>query len=214
MFIELIIHYFKYIIMDTKTENTEFSYTDGLKTIYAMIETTRGNIGKNYLYFLIWGYLVALASVSEYLLIRIFHFSRHYLVWPVLMSIGLVISILLSFQQRKSRTHRTIIGSMMAFLWSGWLVAFLILLFYATVRNDFRMILPITLVMYGLGVFVSGGILNFRLMIVGGIIAWIASLISFFQPYDIQLLIIFATVVIAYIIPGHLLFRVTQKQQS
>ena len=40
---------FKNNPMETKNESMEFSHEDGLKTIYAMIASTRSTIGENYL---------------------------------------------------------------------------------------------------------------------------------------------------------------------
>ncbi len=77
--------------METKNESMGFSHEDGLKTIYAMITSTRNTIGENYLFYLLWGYLVGLACISEYLLIRVVHYERHYMVWPVLMGLGMVV---------------------------------------------------------------------------------------------------------------------------
>jgi len=45
-----------------------------------------------HLYYLLWGYLVAIASILEFIFIRGIHCSQHYMVWPVLMGLGLMIS--------------------------------------------------------------------------------------------------------------------------
>ncbi len=67
--------------------------------------------------------------------------------------------------------------------------------------------------MYGLGIFISGGVISYRPLIIGGIISWIAALVSYFQPYNVQLLIMTATVIVSYIIPGHML-RIEAKKQK
>jgi hypothetical protein len=200
--------------METKNESTGFTHEDGLKTIYAMINATRGTIGENYLYYLLWGYLVGLACILEYIFIQVVYYERHYMVWPVLMGIGMIVSGVLTLRRQKSSTHKTFIGNIMGYLWSGWLVSLMIIIFFATRLPDYSLVLPLTMVMYGMGIFISGGVISFRPLIIGGIISWVAALVAFFQPYNVQLLLMAATVIVSYIVPGHMLRTDAKKQRS
>ena len=200
--------------METKNESVEFSHEDGLKTIYAMITSTKNTIGENYLFYLLWGYLVGLAGISEYILIRVVNYERHYMVWPVLMGLGMVVSGVLTLRRQKSSTHRTFIGNIMSYLWGGWLVSFMIIMYFSTQLQNHSLIMPLTMVMYGLGIFISGGIISYRPLIIGGIISWVAALVAYFQPYNVQLLLMTATVIVSYIIPGHMLRIEAKKQKS
>jgi hypothetical protein len=200
--------------METQINDREFSHEEGLKTIYAMIASTRGSIGNNYRYYLLWGYLVTIACILEYLFIRIMQYNQHYLVWPVLMGLGLVVSVVFALQQQRTSTHKTFIGSIMAYLWIGWLFSFLVLLLFLNLTGLYELILPVTMVMYGLGIFISGGVINFRPLIYGGIIAWVAAVVAYFQAYQVQLLFTALVVIVTYIIPGHLLKRTSLQQKS
>jgi hypothetical protein len=64
---------------------------------------------------------------------------------------------------------------------------------------------PFFILMYGLGTFVSGMILKFRPLVIGGVISWVLSLVSVFVAFDYQLLLAAAAILSSYIIPGHLL---------
>jgi hypothetical protein len=203
----------KNISMESMNKQQKFSHEEGLKTIYAMIESAKGTIGKNYLYYLLWGYLVASTCILEFILIRVFQFRQHYLVWPVLMGLGLVVSSLFMWHQKRERTHKTFIGHIMGYLWGGWLISFIILLLFVNLMHAYQVIMPVCLVMYGLGIFVSGGVISFRPLILGGLIAWVAAVLAFYLSHEIQLLIMTITVILSYIIPGHLL-RITSKSQK
>jgi hypothetical protein len=200
--------------METKNESMEFSYEDGLKTIYSMIASTRNTIGENYRFYLLWGYLVALACSVEYILLQVVHYERHYYVWPVLMGFGMIVTGVLALRRQKAGTHRSFIGNIMSYLWGGWLVSFLLIIYFAVHLNNHIIILPLTMVMYGMGVFVSGGVINYRPLIIGGIISWLTALIAFYQPYTLQLLLMTVTVIVSYIIPGHMLRIESKKQLS
>jgi len=197
--------------MGTNSENNEFNHEAGLKTIYQMIESAKANIGKNYFYYLFWGYLVVAACVIEYLLIAIVKYEYHFIVWLILMPLGSLFTLFFYARQRRSSRNKTYIGTFMGFLWSGWLVSFIILLVFANLKNDYGIIIPIALAMYGLAIFVSGGTVNFRPLLIGGVVAWITSIIAFFVPYVVQLAIMAAVVVVSYLIPGYMLRNQSNK---
>jgi hypothetical protein len=200
--------------METKNDRVGFSHEDGLKTIYSMIASTKNTIGENYLFYLLWGYLVGLACILEYILMHVMQYERHYMVWPLLMGLGMIFSGILTIRRQKTSTHRTFIGSIMSYLWGGWLVSFLLIMYFATQLQNHSLILPLTMVMYGMGVFISGGVISYRPLIIGGIISWLAALVAFYQPYTVQLLLMTATVIVSYIIPGHMLRIESKKQKS
>jgi len=199
--------------METKTESGNFNPEEGLRTIYAMIQSAKSTIGENYLYYLLWGYLVLITCIAEYALITLFRYDQHYLVWPVLMGLGVFASVLFNLRQKKRSTSKSLIGQVMVYFWGGWLVSFVILIVFANLRESYTVILPLAMVMYGLGIFVSGGLIDFRPLIIGGILSWIAAVVSFFQPHAVQLLIMIGVVIVSYIVPGHLLRRMSINQQ-
>lgn len=188
-----------------ETNNNEFNHEAGLKVIYEMIESARSKIGASYFYYLLWGYLVAFTCAAEYILIKLSNFDRHYMVWPMFMGIGLVVTLFFSLQQKKTSGSKTFIGTAMIYLWSAWVVSFLIFIGFANLNQDYDMIFPVTLVMYGLGIFIAGGLVDFKPLIIGGVLSWVASVAAFFSSYQVQLLIVFVAVIMAYIIPGHIL---------
>ena len=194
-----------------ETNNNGFNHEAGLKVIYEMIESARSKIGSNYFYYLLWGYLVAFTCAAEYILIKLGNYARHYMVWPVFMGIGLAVTLFFSLRQKKAAGSKTFIGTAMIYLWSAWIVSFLIFIGFANLNQDYEMIFPVTLVMYGLGIFIAGGLVDFKPLIIGAVLSWGASVAAFFSPYQVQLLIVFVAVIMAYIIPGHILKNKSKK---
>jgi len=73
---------------------------------------------------------------------------------------------------------------------------------------------PILLTIYGIPIFLSGIILRFKPLIIGGIGCWILSIAAMLiENYDYQFLLIPLAMIIAWIIPGYLL-RAKYKLQS
>jgi hypothetical protein len=129
------------------------------------------------------------------------------------MGFGAVVTAMWAIRQTTGSKSQSHIGRVMSYLWGGWLVSFLILLLFANLRQEYDIILPLTLAMYGLGIFVSGGVVDFKPLIIGGIISWMAAVLTFFQPYTLQLLLVSVVIIVSYIIPGHML-RVLSKNQK
>jgi hypothetical protein len=69
------------------------------------------------------------------------------------------------------------------------------------------------LAVYGMPVFLTGVIVRFKPLIIGGIACWILCIAStFITIYDYQFLLIPVAMLVAWIIPGYLL-RAKYKQQ-
>jgi hypothetical protein len=191
--------------MENGTNTKEFNHEAGLKVIYEMIESAKSKIGKNYFYYLFWGYLIAATCIIEYVLIVLVKYPHHYFIWPVLMPLGTIVTILFYLREKRAVTSKSFIGTTMGFLWSGWVISFVILLLFVNLKNDYNLIIPVTLAMYGLAIFVAGGVVNFRPLLLGAVMAWLASIAAYFVPYNVQLMIMTGVVVVAYIVPGHIL---------
>lgn len=184
----------------------DFSPQQSLEIIQSMIQKTRTSIGGSRFYFLFWGWFVFLAFVIEFILKVIVHYEHHYIVWWGVLP-AVLITILYSRKLGKQRPVRTYIGDSMSYLWTGVGISFFVLSFIVSnigAEGQYQGY-PFFIMLYGLGTFVSGRILQFKPLVVGGIINWVLAGVSVLVPYDYQLLIAAAAVLISYIIPGHLL---------
>jgi hypothetical protein len=190
----------------------ELNYEASLKVIYEMIESAKTRIGKNYFYYLFWGYLIVVTCLLEYFLITVAKYPKHYLVWTILMPLGALITLIFYMRNKKDTKSKTYIGTTMGYFWSGWLVSFTILLLFSNLKHDYMLFIPMILAMYGLAAFVSGGVVNFKPLLWGAAVAWIAAVASFFVPYLAQLLILSGVVVVSYVVPGHMLMRLSKTR--
>ena len=190
-------------------EEKTITQNESLLIIESMIETTKKRITKlDSYYSLMWGYLVLIASLLNYYLLSAGYGQQSYLAWS-LMLVGAIASIALGLKQKNSQKITTYFDKVLVFLWSGFVICILILVFNMQFIN-FK-IIPLILLLYGIALFVNGGMLKFTPQIVGGIVAWIGCLIAFRVEMMEQLLVTSAVVVIAYIIPGHILYNKAQK---
>ena len=61
------------------------------------------------------------------------------------------------------------------------------------------------MMVYGFWLFISGGALKFKPLIIGGVINWVLAAFSFFIGFEQQLITLALAVLLGYIIPGHML---------
>lgn len=181
-----------------------FSPQQSLQLIQSMIEKTKANISESSFDFLLWGWLAFTAILGEYVLKVFFNYAHHEIVW-LIMFVGVIVSIIYHRKKAPARP-RTYIGDAMSYLWGGLGVCFFILIIlFANIKGGWLFCYPFYIVLYGLGTFVSGMILKFRPLVIGGIFNWILALVAIRFDFDTQMLICAAALLTSYIIPGHLL---------
>ncbi len=184
---------------------SQLSAAESLRLIENMIQKTRKEISDQSPYFLVWGWCAMLASIGQYLLSTVFKYPHHYIVW--LITIPCVI-FTIWFARRDSRRTKvlTYIHEYMIVLWTAVGVSFFIIsmLFF---KIGWHNCYPFYMLLYGLGSFVSGRILQFRPFIIGGIISWVLAIVSVWFEFRYQALFGAAALLFSYIIPGHLIRR-------
>ncbi|HNR15761.1 MAG TPA: hypothetical protein PKG90_03745 [Chitinophagaceae bacterium] len=184
--------------------NENFTPEQSLQLIRSMISKTKQNMSDNSIYFLVWGWLTFIACTAQFVLKNIFQYEKHYLVWTVII-IGVAFSI---YQGRKEGTSvkaKTYVDENMKHLWAGMAISFFVLGMILTRLGWGTVIFPFFIMLYGLGTFVSGNFIQFRPLIIGGIIAWALAIGSTFVNYDYQMLFGAGAILISYIIPAHML---------
>jgi hypothetical protein len=196
-----------------QTEEKELSPQQSLDLIRSMIDHTRGAVADNSFYFLLWGWLVFGCSVLQYLLKTYDITPYHYAVWWC-MPIGGVISGIYGSRQSKKVRVKSFIDDAMNFVWLGIAFSFLALLIINILNTEgWRTAFTYYILLYAIGTFVTGSLIRFKPLIIGGVINFALAIISIKLNYDGQLMIGAFAVLISYIIPGHLL-RLRYKKQN
>ncbi len=175
-----------------------------LQLIEEMITTAKGNLKDGNIFYLIWGWLVLVAALLNYYLLNFTDYPNHWIGWPTLMTLGAIISIIVGFKMEKKRTVKTYVDRAIGYLWIGFGATLLVLIISMQQLGVLKTY-PILILLYGLGTFVSGGILKFKPLIIGGVLCWIIGALAVYANFSQQLLLISLAVIVSYIIPGHLL---------
>ena len=183
--------------------NQEFSPQDSLRIIQTMIEKTKQNIFYQSHYFLLWGWGAFIGFCGQYILKIYFKYPRHYEIWWISV-ICLAINILFVIKFARKEKVKTYVDENMGNLWAGLSISFIVLMIIFT-KVGWQNCYPFFMLLYGTGTFISGKILKFSPLVIGGTASFALSAISVWFNPDLQLLFAAAAILLSYIIPGHLL---------
>ena len=185
----------------------ELTQEESLRIIHEMISAAKNDVKADSFIFLLWGWLVFVASITQFILV-IMESKWNSIPW-MLMPIGGVITIIYSIRRGKQDKTKTNVTESLKYTWIAFTVALLIIMFFNSM--EFIQVLPCIMVLYGMGLFLSGGAIKFKPLIFGGIFCWICAIAGFEIQNIYQLLILAAAVFGGYIVPGYLLKMSNKK---
>lgn len=187
-------------------QEEKFSPEQSLQLIQSMISKTKQAISDNSIYFLVWGWLTFIACTGQFVLKHIYRYEKHYLVWGVVI-IGIIFSIYQGRKENRTIKTRTYVDDSIRHLWAGMAISFFVLGMILTRMGWGTSVFPFFIMLYGLGTFVSGSIIQFKPLIIGGLLASGLAIGATWASYDYQMLFGAAAILVSYIIPAHLLRR-------
>lgn len=185
-------------------QEENFSPEQSLKLIRSMIDKTKQDISDNSIHYLVWGWLTFFACTGQFILKHFFEYPKHYMVWWVIV-IGVTFSIYQGMREEKKNKVTTYIGDSIKYLWIGMGIAYFVLSMILTKIGWGNTVFPFFMMLYGLGTFVSGSIIKFRPLVLGGFMASALAVGSAYLEYDYQILCASIAILVSYIIPAYML---------
>jgi len=193
-----------------------FDPKQSLLLIESMINRAKDKFAEDGSMYLLWGWVVFVCSLTQFVLLHFYKYPYHYIVWFASWII-VIYQVVYIRKKIKRRRVRTYTGYILGYVWLTFVIVIFLLAFLIgrlTEGDYYIHISPILLTIYGIPIFLSGIILRFRPLIIGGIGCWILSIAAMLiENYDYQFLLIPLAMIIAWIIPGYLL-RAKYKLQS
>ena len=185
-------------------ENEEKMMTgeESLKIITEMIYKTKVNIRQGSFHLLFWGWLIFVCCLTEYLLMTFAHYSHHYYVWFITIP-GVFVSLIYGFMTGRKETVHTYADRIYMWTWMGFMFT-TIVLFIVQSKNLSTVGIYI-LLLAGFPTFVSGFIIKFKPLIIGGICFWLIAIAVNYAGPSISSLGMAVAVLTGYLIPGYML---------
>ena len=184
-----------------ETENQSLSTEQSLQLITMMIRQAKGNVKRSAIYLILWGVTVVAANLGMFTLMML-DYPRPYRVWLITIP-AWIATIFISLKHRKESTVRSHLDRINALLWYSYgVVIFAIVMFGFKINYQLN---PIILLVSAVPAFVSGIIIKFRPLTVGGILFWVFGVICFLSQGPWQYLIGALAVTSGHLVPGLLL---------
>lgn len=188
--------------LNTMETNKKLHEEKSLDIITEMINRAKGNIQSEYVFFLIWGWIVALASFLHYGLIKFTNIEHPELAWTLII-IGVIFSAWYGYKIGRKQKVRTYSDRIYSNIWLVFLINYFIVLFFMKDIN--YNVNPIILLLAGGSTYLSGIVIKFKPIVLGGIFLWISAVICYIVPGETQLLVGGTSIMIGYLVPGYML---------
>ena len=186
----------------------KFNEQDSLQLINEMIAQARGNVqngdGK---YSLLWGYIITIASLLHF---ASFMYSVETgicysgVIWGVTTLLGLIITAIFAFQDKKKELVRTYTDSITNSLWIGFMGSLLLAGFILTGKYGF-LIYPMATLLLTFTLFVNSRAYKMKWMYLYLAICLICTILYKFIPLLYYPLLMAISMIFGTIIPGHII---------
>jgi hypothetical protein len=188
----------------------EITQEESLQIIQQMIDKAKNKVTDDGFHFLLWGILVFTACLVEYIMLKEGAGNMAYLVWIIMPVAGGLVAFFYEWKKQKTSRTRTYIEKISAYIWLGAGITLFLSIFIAL--SNASSPIPYVLVIIGLATFISGMVISYPPIILGGIVFWISALACIAVTGPEQLLINAGAVVLGYILPGTALWRKYKNQ--
>lgn len=185
-------------------EEKSISERESMELITSMINKAKSQVSENGLLFIIWGWVILICCVVQLLSDHIFHYPKAYYICFSTYAV-IIFQIIYLVRRKKSGPTKTYTEEIVDFVWVSFAIGAVLMVFICIRFNAPQLILPMVLIFYGFPTFLSGGILKFTPLMIGGICCWILAFVSTFIGFEFQMVLIAVAVIAAWLIPGYLL---------
>jgi hypothetical protein len=184
-------------------EEKTLSPQESLRVIRETIDLAKHSFRENGFHFLLWGWLVVIASAAHYYLAEIQHAPRPEMAWMVMVVVGVPVALIYEWRRGKREKSENILHNWYGLIWLGFAISMMLTIPLA-VRGGLSPI-PFILVLVGFATFMSAVLLRFTPLFIGAAVMWAGALWCMFLMPSQHLLVQAGTAILGYLIPGYLL---------
>jgi hypothetical protein len=192
-----------------QTEN--FSPKDSLQLIDSMINQAKNRFTENGFLYLLWGWVIFVCALFHFAAIKLSLLTHPEWVWTITWAAVLFQIIYLVKVKRKVNV-KTYSDGIIDAIWICFGVCMFVLMVIMGRLNLLIYVNSLVLLFYGIPTFLSGFVMRFTPLKLGGVACWLLAIASTFVTSVYHLLLIAIAVLVAWIIPGYLLRKKFKNQ--
>jgi len=186
---------------------------ESLLLITRTIEETKKRFQENGHIMILWGVLIFIVFVSQYILVLLGWYKSFDIAWTcVLFPLGAIYTFVYTREKvKKNNLPKTIIGRIMITM--SWVFGANLMMIALVFAHQLGNALgPIFLILFALMIVMIGVSIKFKPIIIGGILLNLMGFAAFYVDRQYHGLVLAAGAVIAMIIPGILLTMANRKE--
>lgn len=192
-------------------ETTKLTPEKSLELITQVIDQARNKFEKNGFIYMFWGALIAIASISQFVLLKNEFYKISWYPY-LLMPIGAIYSSFY-FKKKKRKNNQNFISEIIYLLWIVLSINMMILGFLFA-NNLKENLIPIILILLSIGTIVSGTSIKSKLLLYSGIFIGLSSFLGYYLEWIYQPLLMGVVSIIAILIPGVILMVQHKKKEN
>lgn len=191
-------------------ENQKLTPEKSFEIITQVISEAKSKFEENGFIYAFWGLLGTIASLSQFILLKNGYYNINY--YPYfLMLLGAIYSAYYIYKKGRGRQNQ--ISKLVSFSWIALTLNVFILGFLLAGILK-QQLIPVILILVGIGTIVSGNAIKSKLIIYSGVIINLAGLICFRIEWIYQPLLLGIVSAIAILIPGIILMVEHKKRKN
>jgi hypothetical protein len=175
-----------------------------IETINNVINSTKENLKPISVNFIFWGILITLMSLFHYAFPSLIH-SSQLLYWTVLPLIGMILTVYYNIKIRKKAGYETYLSRVIKIIWGVFNLSWIYIIVLSFTLNSFHPVPPI-LFLLSIILIITGLIIKFKPVTIGGIFLTIFTFYLNFNPEFNLLLVNVVGVSLGMLVPGLSLF--------
>jgi hypothetical protein len=193
-------------------EEKQITGADSFRLIQQMIGAARDEHHEKGDGWLLWGWLLFIASVASVVLPHIG--QRQYIswVWNGVLVLGPLLYLVVILRKPKRSYVKTYVQDLLSKIEFAFFVSLAVIVISSFVRtgNNFGYFY----MLYAFWMYIHGSALKFKPLIIGAIINWVAAIVIFaIDSFYYDMMVSAVAVLFGYLVPGYLLKAAYVKKQ-
>ena len=188
---------------------------DQIEVIASVINNTRENLKPLSINFIFWGCLVIVMSLFNYAFPSLIASTQYgdVLFWTVLPLIGMILTIYYNIKYRNKTGYETYLNRVIKIIWGVFNLSWIYIIALSFTIKSFHPVPPI-LFLLGMMLIITGLIIKFKPITLGGIFLTIFTFYLNFNPGINLLLVNIIGVSLGMLVPGLSLFYSKSDNKS
>ena len=178
-----------------------------IEIINSVIKSTKENLKPLSVNFIFWGFLIIAMSLFNYVFPSLFQSAQYskLLFWTVVPLIGMILTVYYNINIRKKTGYETYLSRVIKIIWGVFNLSWIYIIALSFTLKSFHPVPPI-LFLLGMMLIITGLIIKFKPITLGGIFLTIFTFYLNFNPGINLLLVNIIGVSLGMLVPGLSLF--------